>query len=72
MGQLVPTALATTMCPRRWPAARWRGLFAITCREFLRCSDIRNHSAADPGEMTGWRSQMGVPILMERCVASNA
>jgi hypothetical protein len=33
-GRLVPTALATRMCPRRWPAARWRGSFAITCRDY--------------------------------------
>ena len=62
MGRLVPTALATRMCPRKRPAARWRGSFAITCREFLRCSDIGDHGFRD---IRGLRPGSGAPSPRE-------
>ena len=60
MGRLVPTALATRMCPRKRPAARWRGSFAITCSEFLRCSDIGDHGFRD---IRGLRPGSGLRLL---------
>ena len=62
MGRLVPTALATRMCPRKWPAARWRGSFAITCREFLRGSNIGDHGFRD---IRGLRPGSGAPSPRE-------
>ena len=49
MGRLVFTALVTGMRPRKWPAARWDGSFAIACRESPRpgfgdCGPLCCHS----------------------------
>jgi hypothetical protein len=64
MGRLVPTALATRMCPRKWPAARGAGLGLPRRNRGFREPDGQA-STLTQGDVIGGPIRHSVPLLRD-------